>query len=108
MADPGGRENRCSNRLQRVPARNPASATLARGTHLHQYPPLDRNAARRPLRSDGAARTARRGNPRLLPPAARLICAPGHGLEAGSAAIAVCRLKALRCLAFALGEGLPT
>src|SRR5262249_21573266 len=44
----------------------------------HQYPPLDRDAARRPLRRDGAARTARRGHPRLLPPAARLISALGR------------------------------
>jgi pimeloyl-ACP methyl ester carboxylesterase len=48
-------------------------AALTGGEDVHEHPPLDHNAARRTLRCDGTARSARRGCPRLLSPAAGVI-----------------------------------
>ena len=52
-----------------VPGGNQPPAPRVGRAHP-QYPTLDRDAPRRPLRGDGAAATADRGYSRLLPPAA--------------------------------------
>ena len=70
VADPGRRHHRRADRLCRIPARDPARAPVARGAHLYRHPPLDRHAARRPLRGDGAARGAGNGGASLLSAAA--------------------------------------
>jgi pimeloyl-ACP methyl ester carboxylesterase len=65
---PDGQTNdRCSNRLQRIPARVLASAALTGSANLYRHPPLEKDAPRRTLRSDGAARSACPRATRLLP-----------------------------------------
>ena len=72
VACAAGGDRRRAGGLCRLPARDSAAATLARGAGLHRPSPLDRDAQGRPFRGDGAARGARRRDPRLLPaPACR-------------------------------------
>src|SRR5205823_4922636 len=69
-------DDRRPDRVCPVPGRNPASAPLGRGTDLHRYPALDRDAARRPFRRAGAAGGARQRSARVLPAAAASITEP--------------------------------
>src|SRR5690606_27452746 len=70
---------RRADRLLRVPARDPAPATLGGGADVHRHPPLDGDAARRALRRAGAAGCTGAGGTRLLPAAAP----PGLRAESG-------------------------
>src|SRR4051794_13020209 len=70
VADSGRSHGRRADGLRRVPARDPAPAALAGGTDVHRYPTLERDAARRPFRSYGAAGRAGGGGAGVLPAAA--------------------------------------
>ena len=71
VADPRRGDRGRAVRLCGVPARDAQAAALARRPHVPRHPPLDRHAARRSLRGDGAARASRRRRARL-PQAAAL------------------------------------
>ena len=55
-----------------VSARDPQAAALGGRAHVQEHPALERDAARRALRGDGAARSAGARDHRVLPAAARL------------------------------------
>src|SRR3954447_4220649 len=70
VADSGRSHGRRADGLRRVPARDPAAAALVGGTDVHRHPALERDAARRPFRGDGAAGRAGGGGAGVLPAAA--------------------------------------
>ena len=54
LDDPGRRRGHRSDRLRRIPARDPESAALAGRDNVHRHPPLDGHAEGRPFRRHGA------------------------------------------------------
>ena len=69
VADPRGRRSSVPMGYAEFPREILRPPRSLAATHLHRHPPLDRDAARRPLRRDGAARGAGAGDRRVLPAA---------------------------------------
>ncbi len=68
---PDWRRGHRSDRLRRIPARDPVSAAIAGRNNVHRHPPLDGHEEGRPFRRHGATRGACGGRARLLSPAQR-------------------------------------
>src|SRR5271166_989916 len=89
LADPGGRTDRGADRLCRVSQRDPEAAALGSGAVVREYPTLDRDGERRPLRRPRAARGPGAGDTSVL----QAVAVERGGLdEADTVPAAVARL----------------